>query len=88
MYPVNVIHKDYKNYMEGDKYQIVRKIQRVINEEILNSAGNSMVKEYKGHLLCFCSQIDEIEKLVQIYTKKLNPNMFAVFPLHGKVTPA
>lgn len=26
MYPVNVIHKDYKNYMEGDKYQIVRKI--------------------------------------------------------------
>jgi len=37
--------------------------------------------------LCFCSQTDEIEKLVEIYEKKLNPNMFAVFPLHGRITP-
>lgn len=44
MYPVTVIHKDYKNYMEGDKYQTVKKIEKVINEEILNSTGSSMVK--------------------------------------------
>lgn len=26
MYPVTIIHKDYKNYKEEDKYQLVRKI--------------------------------------------------------------
>ena len=45
-----------------------------------------MKSEYKGHLLCFCSQIDEINKLVQIYEKKLNKRMFEVFALHGKIT--
>jgi len=26
MYPVQVMYRDYKNYKEGDKYQMVRKI--------------------------------------------------------------
>lgn len=49
---------------------------------------NTMNVQYRGHLLCFCSSVDEIIQLVGIYTKKLNPNVFLVLPYHGKVSPA
>jgi HrpA-like RNA helicase len=39
-------------------------------------------------LLCFCSSLDEINELVKIYEKKLNKNVFSVYPLHGKISPA
>jgi HrpA-like RNA helicase len=35
----------------------------------------------------FCSGVDEINKLTEFYTKKLNLNRFLVFPLHGKIVP-
>ena len=45
-----------------------------------------MVKEYEGHLLVFCSGVDEITELVEIYKKKLNPRVFKVYPLHGRLS--
>jgi len=42
MYPVTIIHKDLKNFYEGDKFQNVRKIEKVIDEEILSPLGDSM----------------------------------------------
>jgi HrpA-like RNA helicase len=35
MYPVAITYKDYAKVGEGDKFQMVRKIEKVINEEIL-----------------------------------------------------
>jgi len=46
-----------------------------------------MKKTFKGHLLCFCSGVDEINELVRVFTAKLNRNVFEIFALHGKVTP-
>jgi ATP-dependent helicase HrpA len=84
-YPVTVTYKNYEKYREGDKDQMVYKIRRVIDEEILHDSS-SMKNEFKGHLLCFCSSLDEISKLAKIYSEKLNRNVFSVFELHGKVS--
>ena len=35
----------------------------------------------------FCSGVDEINKLTEIYTTKLNSSKFLVFPLHGRILP-
>jgi HrpA-like RNA helicase len=43
--------------------------------------------EYKGHVLAFCSGLDQISELHDIFSKKLNPRVFKVLPLHGKLTP-
>jgi HrpA-like RNA helicase len=32
MFPVTIYYKDYANFREGDKFQVARKIERVINE--------------------------------------------------------
>lgn len=45
-----------------------------------------MKVKYKGHLLCFCSGIEEITELVSIFSKKLDKNNFIVLPLHGKIS--
>lgn len=47
-----------------------------------------MKNEFKGHILCFCSSIDDINELIRIYSAKLNKYIFDVHALHGKVTPA
>lgn len=85
-YPVSITYKNYEKYREGDKDQIFHKICKVIDEEILHDSS-SMKNEFKGHLLCFCSSVDEISKLARIYSEKLNRNVFSVFELHGKVSP-
>lgn len=46
-----------------------------------------MKTEFKGHLLCFCSGVDEITELVKIFDSRLNKKVFSVLPLHGKITP-
>lgn len=46
-----------------------------------------MRQQYKGHLLCFCSGVEEISELVRIFEKKLNSRNFSVLPLHGKISP-
>jgi HrpA-like RNA helicase len=86
-YPVTIAYRNYEKYKEGDKYQMVHKICKVISEEILHDTSN-MKAEFKGHLLCFCSSVDEITELVRIYGERLNARTFDVFALHGKVTPA
>ena len=58
MYPVAITYKDYAKYKEGDKYQMVRKIERLIDTEILTANSSSIKSQYKGHLLCFCSTVD------------------------------
>ena len=57
LHPVAIEHKDYTNYKEGDKRQMVQKIEKVINEEVLEDENN-MRSGLKGHLLCFCSGVD------------------------------
>lgn len=57
MFPVTIAYKDYEKYKDGDKYQMAYKIRRVIDEEILYD-NSSMKSNFKGHLLCFCSNLD------------------------------
>ena len=47
-----------------------------------------MKTQYKGHLLCFCSGVEEINELVRIFDNKLNKRVFTVLPLHGRIMPA
>jgi hypothetical protein len=42
---------------------------------------------YKGHILVFCADTSEIDRLTDIYQKKLNKLVFQVLPLHGKLAP-
>jgi ATP-dependent helicase HrpA len=42
MYPVAITYKDYAKYKEGDKYQMVRKIERLIDTEILTANSSSI----------------------------------------------
>ena len=35
----------------------------------------------------FCTGVDEINRLCDIFTKKLNRNVFKVYALHGKINP-
>ena len=46
-----------------------------------------MFQKYAGHVLVFCTGVDEITELVNIFTKKLNPRVFKVFALHGRLSP-
>ena len=86
-FPVTITYKDYQRFKEGDKYQMVHKICKIIDEQVLYDTSN-MKNQFKGHLLCFCSSIDDINELIRIYGGKLNKNIFNVHALHGKVTPA
>jgi HrpA-like RNA helicase len=86
MYPIKITYKDYQNFREGDKNQMVHKIRKAIDEEILHDAS-SMKQDFRGHLLCFCSSVEEINHLVKHYGEKLNRNVFSVFALHGKISP-
>ena len=47
-----------------------------------------MRQQYKGHLLCFCSGVEEITELVKIFDKKLNSKVFTVLALHGRISPS
>lgn len=47
-----------------------------------------MKSKFKGHLLCFCSGVEEINELVKIFDRKLNKRVFTVLPLHGKISPS
>ena len=86
-YPVSINYKDYSHFKDGDKNQMIRKICKAIDEEVLFD-NSKMKSEYKGHLLCFCSSLDQINELVKIYESKLNKNVFSIFALHGKITPS
>ena len=46
-----------------------------------------MAQKYAGHVLTFCTGVDEINELVATFRHKLNPRVFKVFPLHGRLTP-
>ena len=80
MYPVKEIFSPYEH-----QKTLTKKVERLIDNEILVNTSK-MVKEYEGHLLVFCSGVDEITELVEIYKKKLNPRVFKVYPLHGRLS--
>lgn len=86
-FPVSITYKDYSNFRHGDTMQTTKKIQKLINQQILQDS-NRMKVQFKGHLLCFCSGIEEITELVKIYQEKLNSKIFTVLPLHGKISQA
>jgi HrpA-like RNA helicase len=44
-----------------------------------------MKDQYKGDVLVFCTGVDDINFLCSIFDKYLNPRVFKVFPLHGKI---
>jgi HrpA-like RNA helicase len=63
-----------------------KKIENVLINSILD--GNSGIKQiYRGHILVFCSEVSQINRLCEIFKSKLNPKIFKVFPLHGKLAP-
>ena len=63
---------------------MVRKIESVIKKQVL--LNNSQIKdEYRGDVLVFCSGVDDINFLCSIFEKYLNPRVFRVFALHGKI---
>jgi ATP-dependent helicase HrpA len=56
-YPVTISYKDYTHFKDGDKNQMIRKICKAIDEEVLYD-NSKMKSEFKGHLLCFCSNME------------------------------
>ena len=63
---------------------IAKKIEKVLKNQIL--INNSQIKdEYKGDILVFCSGVDDINFLCNIFERYLNPRVFKVFALHGKI---
>lgn len=58
MYPVNIMYKDYK-YTNTT----LLKITKVLDEFIFLN-DRQMNREYRGHVLVFCTCIDEINQLV------------------------
>lgn len=81
MYPVKEIFAPYEH-----EKTLTKKVERLIDNEILVNTSK-MVKEYEGHVLVFCSGVDEITELVDTFKRKLNPRVFKVFPLHGRLLP-
>jgi HrpA-like RNA helicase len=81
MYPVKIQYKDYHYIKEP-----ITKIEKVINEEIIPYV-DEMKRELEGNILVFCTNVEEINMLVEKYTKKLDSSIFKVLPLHGKLTP-
>ena len=63
------------------------KIESVFMNKIMDSKGSNMKKEYRGHVLVFCSGVDQITDLVNRFTNKLNPVVFKVLALHGRLSP-
>lgn len=39
-YPITITYKDYAKFKEGDKFQMVHKIKKVIDEEILHDKSS------------------------------------------------
>ena len=44
-----------------------------------------MKPEYRGDILVFCSGVDDINILCSIFERYLNPKIFRVLALHGKI---
>lgn len=79
LFPVDIIYAPLNH--ETD---MVKKIEKIIKKDILVS--NSQIKEqYKGDVLVFCTGVDDINFLCSIFENYLNPRVFRVFPLHGKI---
>jgi ATP-dependent helicase HrpA len=43
MFPVAIAYKDYAQIKEGDRWHVVRKIEKVIDEEILHDQNSMKV---------------------------------------------
>jgi HrpA-like RNA helicase len=80
MFPVEEEFVPYNN--ERD---VTHKIIRVINERLLDEREQNLRPEYCGHILVFCLGVDQITELQKIYSKKLNPRVFKVLALHGRL---
>ena len=65
MFPVKEIFSPYENEKE-----VTTKIKKVINNELLDY-NNRLKPEFEGHVLAFCTSIDEITELCQYYESKL-----------------
>lgn len=76
MFPVELIYKSYAN-----ETTITDKIKKVLNEEVLRPENRV---KYQGHILVFCTTVDEINKLCNEYSNK--PGIKPM-PLHGKLSP-
>ena len=81
MYPVQEQFRPYSH-----EKTIKRKIERLLDEEILESPSK-MFSKYAGHVLVFCTGVDEITELVNTFNRKLNQRVFKVFALHGRLSP-
>ena len=63
---------------------MVKKIEKVLKNDIF--LNNSQLREeYKGDILVFCSGVDDINVICNIFEKIVNCRCFKVFPLHGKI---
>lgn len=80
MYPVTIKYLPLKS-----KERFVDKISECINTEIIPK-GN-LKNEYRGHILAFCTTVDEINELCDKYRNSLDPKQFVICPLHGKLDP-
>lgn len=69
----------------GDRYYTINNIMKFINEQII--PYKKLKKNITGHILCFCSGIEEINYLTRSYYNKLDPQKFSVFSLHGILQP-
>lgn len=75
MFPVEVIYKPYENERSN-----VEKIKKVLNNEIMRGENR---EKYRGHILVFCTSVEEINQLCNEYSTKVG---FVAMPLHGKLT--
>ena len=74
MFPVEIIYKP------NDKSTNVQKIKHILNTEVLKPENR---QKYRGHILVFCTTVDEINTLCTQYSNKAQ---IRPLPLHGKLT--
>lgn len=80
LYPVEIIHKSYT-----EEETIENKIYKCLTEDILESR-QALKSSYQGHVLSFCTGVEEINRLCERMKNFLNMSNFLVIALHGKLT--
>ena len=81
MYPVTEIFRPL-NFIQDTK----QKIERIIFDEVLEADWSRVRDDFKGHILAFCSGIDEITQLVHSFQQKLSDKNFKILSLHGRLS--
>lgn len=80
LHNVTNIHKSYPQ-----EESLENKMYRCITEELLLDMS-TFKPSFQGHVLCFCTGVEEVNRMCFRIKQILNPNNFIVVALHGKLT--